>query len=171
MLLGFFTQKGAVMKDESKDKVIFTSGSLGDTASSDVLVIHCSAPEYQAHFQDFCEEYLAGKSFSGIAVPGGPQFLVAASLFPKFEWAGRRWTRFLVEKKNIKEIVCIMHEDCSWYHGAIFEKISADIMKQRQTEDLKKIRATLKDALKGVAVRLVYASPSFGGCVEFCEIG
>jgi hypothetical protein len=81
----------------------------------DTLVIHCSDPRYQAHFQEFLHEHLGLESYELIAIPGGAQCLTLAEYLPKFSWAGWRWVKFLMDVAKPVRVVLIAHEGCRWY--------------------------------------------------------
>ena len=113
------------------------------------LVVHCSDYRFRQAFHAFIETALGIKHYDLIAVPGGPQFLVALDYLPKFAWAGNRWTKFLVEAHGLKRVVLIAHQDCGWYkhvHG------SHAAMEARQREDLRHARDQLRQLLPGVSV-------------------
>lgn len=119
------------------------------------LVVRCSDHRFQRAFDHFIENVLRIESYDLIAVPGGPQFLVALDYLPKFAWVGNRWTKFLAEAHGLKRVVLIGHEDCGWYkhvHGSHAE------LETRQREDLHHARDQLRRALPGVAVETYLAT-------------
>jgi hypothetical protein len=141
--------------------------SEGETES---LVIHCSDHHYQAHFEEFIEKGLKLKSPVRLSLPGGPQPLIAAGVLPKFEWAGRRWTKFLVKTHSVKEIICIAHLDCAWYKNITVGGLNLLQLKEKQIDDLRQIREVLKEMLPRVDVQMFFAQPSPRGHVEFTEV-
>ena len=60
--------------------------------ATETVVISCSDHRFQAHFDQFIKDGLKIDSFGRFALPGGPQFLLAADV-PMFEKAGRRWVK------------------------------------------------------------------------------
>ena len=89
-------------------------------AVPDTLVIHCSDPTFQAHFQEFLHDHLKLESYALLAVPGGPQFLTLTDYLPKYAWVGWRWTKFLFDVANPARVVLIAHEECRWYEDSRF---------------------------------------------------
>jgi hypothetical protein len=100
------------MPTEKPSQIRFESTLPWENGKTSTLVIHCSDYRFQAHIDEFIRKGLEKGSFDRLVVPGGSQFLLAADYLPKFEWAGRRWARFLTRYHNIDEIICIAHEDC-----------------------------------------------------------
>jgi hypothetical protein len=137
---------------------------------SDKLVIHCSDSRYQASTDEFLRTGLKLKSFDRLVVPGGPAVFLAASHFPKFEWAGRRWARFLAKHHETREIICLAHEDCGWYKEITIGPFSLSLVKNRQLDDLRKVPEVLREMLPEAGVRLFYACPNSQGRVEFRSV-
>ena len=137
---------------------------------AETLVIHCSDGRFQPHIDEFLERTLRLGSFDRVAVPGGPHFLLAAGWLPKFEWAGRRWVRFLVKQHGTRRIVCIGHEDCGWYKELTVGTVSIPLLRERQEGDLRKVRVVLAELFPEMAVELYYARPSERGHVEFAAV-
>jgi hypothetical protein len=119
------------------------------------LVIHCSDPRYQAHFQEFLHRRLALDSYELIAVPGGPQFLTLLDYLPKFSWVGWRWVKFLVDVAQPKEVILIAHEDCRWYRDSRFALLAGDA-RGRALADLRSVRAAVIERFR-LPVRLYFA--------------
>lgn len=134
------------------------------------LVICCSDHRYQAHIDEFVRKGLGCDDFDRLALPGGPHFLLAASYLPKFEWAGRRWLRYLVQHHDTEQIICIAHEDCGWYRNLAIGPVTIPLLKNRQRGDLQRISAALKDMFPDIRVHLYYARPNPKGHVEFSEV-
>src|SRR5512136_1026520 len=118
----------------------FRTGPVPPSPEADVLVVHCSDPRYQPHFQDFLKAGLGVKSYGLIAVPGGPQFLTLAEYLPKFSWVGWRWMKFLVDLSKPRRIILIGHDDCRWYHDSRFLRPREGVA-DRQLADLRQVRA------------------------------
>ncbi|MBI3335633.1 MAG: hypothetical protein HY001_04000 [Candidatus Portnoybacteria bacterium] len=152
-------------KDEN---IIFESESKLVEHHTEVLVVHCSADDYQVQFEEFCKSL--NKRYARIAVPGGPHYFLAASYLPKFEWAGRRWTRFMLDKKEIPELICIAHEGCAWYREITIGPVTIPLLKNRQLDDLQKTKKILADMFPSTLCRLIYAKPNNMNHVVFVEL-
>ena len=138
--------------------------------ATETLVIHCGDHRFQAHIDEFVREGLKRKSFDRLALPGGPQFLIAGSYLPKFEWAGRRWAKYLAKQHGIREIICLAHENCGWYRNITVGNVTLPLLKERQISDLKKAREVLQGMFGGIKVELYYVQPSEKKNVEFVTI-
>jgi len=137
---------------------------------SESLVIHCSDHRYQSHFDEFIEKGLKLKSPTRLALPGGPQPLIGADYLPKFEWAGRRWVKFIVKLSDISQIICLAHLDCAWYQNITVGNLTVLQLKDRQISDLRKVREALQEMAPKIQVRMFFAQPNSRGRVEFMEI-
>ena len=122
----------------------------------EALVIHCSDPRYQAHFQEFLHRALGYESYELIAVPGGPQFLTLSEYLPKFAWTGWRWTRFLVDVAKPTRAVLIAHENCRWYMDRRFWQYTGDL-RARQIEDLARVKREMESRFPGIDVDTYFA--------------
>ena len=136
---------------------------------TETLVIHCGDHRFQAPIDEFLREGLKRKFFDRLVLPGGPQFLIAGSYLPKFEWAGRRWAKFLIKQHGLREMICIAHEDCGWYKDITVGHLAIPLLKERQMGDLKRARLVLQEMCPGVAVELFYAQPKEKN-VEFLSV-
>ena len=59
-------------------KAAFRSGPVHVSPEADVIVVHCSDPRYQPHFQQFLNTALGLGHYGLIAVPGGkPEQIVS----------------------------------------------------------------------------------------------
>ncbi len=123
---------------------------------SSVLVVHCSDPRYQPHFQDFLRQGLGLERYALIAVPGGPQFLTLSEYLPKFAWAGWRWVKFMMDLSKPERVILIAHDDCRWYLDMRFWAQSGGL-RERQVEDLRKVRAELAERFTGSKIEFYYA--------------
>jgi len=121
-----------------------------------VVVMHCSDPRFQLPFQDFLRGELGLKSYSLIAVPGGPQFLTLAEYLPKFAWAGWRWVKFLMDLGSQQRVILIAHEDCRWYQDQRFWQEGPNL-REKQVRDLKQVRAGIQERFGNLKVELYYA--------------
>jgi hypothetical protein len=122
-----------------------------------VVVFHCSDPRYQAHFADFLRLKLGLDRYALVAVPGGPQCLVPADYLPKFAWAGWRWMKFLGRLMRPERLILIAHDDCRWYIENGFAPDPA-AARDRQVQDLHRVRAEIVERFAGARVDLFYAT-------------
>ena len=130
--------------------------SFRPAGEASAVVIHCSDPRYQPHFQEFLREHLGLGNYGLLAVPGGPQFLTLADYLPKFAWAGWRWVKFLTDIAKPRRIILIAHHDCLWYRDGRFSLHRGDL-RERQVEDLRRVRAAIAERSPDVAIELYYA--------------
>jgi hypothetical protein len=130
-----------------------------------VLVIHCSDPRYQPHFQDFLRTGLGLERYGLIAVPGGPQFLTPSDYLPKFSWAGWRWMKFMTNLIEPERIILLAHDDCRWYLDQRFWGEPATL-RARQVADLQRVRTELVERSAKGRVELYYAR-LVGGSAAF----
>jgi len=124
--------------------------------SCDTIVIHCSDPRYQGHFQEFLRGGLGLANYGLVAVPGGPQFLTLVDYLPKFSWAGWRWVKFLADFTKARRAVLIAHDDCRWYVDGGFWQRRGNL-RERQVRDLEEVRAQIAQRFPGIVVDLYYA--------------
>ena len=141
--------------------------SWSDT-KADTLIIHCSDHRFKEHFDAFIHNCLSTKP-DVLAIPGGPQVLIAASYIEKFEWAGRRWVKYLRDNHNLRRIVCIAHVNCGWYRNITVGGLTIPLLKDRQISDLKKIRLALHDMFPKTESEAWYADVD-GNHVKFVKI-
>jgi hypothetical protein len=136
--------------------------SVGD---SHPLVVHCSDPRYQPHFQDFLVNGLGLSSYALIAVPGGAQFLTLVDYLPKFSWVGWRWLKFVHGVARAEKLILIGHEDCRWYLDLRFGRSSVPL-RERVTRDMHRVKETVKERFPQVRTELYFAHLSG----QFAEI-
>ncbi len=152
---------------------IFRSSLPWVNSKTETLVISCSDHRFQAHFDQFLKNGLKLDAFSRLTLPGGPQFLLAADV-PMFEKAGRRWTKFLTRHLEVQQIICLAHEDCTWYREISVGPLTLPLLKERQLGDLRRAKLVLREMFPKVAVRMFYAhlqEQKKTLFVEFAEIG
>jgi len=128
----------------------------GEPAGPGTVVIHCSDPRFQPHFQDFLRGELGLRHYGLIAVPGGAQFLTLVDYLPKFAWAGWRWVKFMVDLSSPERVILIAHEDCRWYLDMRFGAAPRDL-REKQVRDLQHVRAGLSERFTNTKVELFYA--------------
>ena len=121
-----------------------------------ILVVHCSDPRYQPHFQDFLHNGLGLERYALIAVPGGPQFLTLSEYLPKFSWVGWRWVKFMMGLTQPERVILIAHDDCRWYLDLRFWSQVATL-RERQLNDLRQVQRELADRFAGAKIELYYA--------------
>ena len=128
-----------------------------DPARPTTVVVHCSDPRYQPHFQDFLHRGLALDRYSLVCVPGGPQCLILTGYLPKFSWAGWRWMKFLKTLMDPARIVLIAHHDCRWYlENRVVPHPSE--ARAHQIDDMRQVRAELQERFGKVSIELFYAT-------------
>jgi len=134
---------------------VYRTGSK-PAGEADAVVIHCSDPRYQHHFQEFLEKHLGLDNYGLLAVPGGHQFLTLVDYLPKFSWAGWRWVKFLMDIAKPRRVILIAHHDCLWYRDGRFSLHRGDV-RERQVQDLKRVQAAVAERFPEVAVELYFA--------------
>jgi hypothetical protein len=122
-----------------------------------VLVIHCSDPRYQPHFQDFLQNGLGLDHYGLVAVPGGVQTLTLVDYLPKFSWSGWRWMKFMTNLLRPRRIVLIAHDDCRWYVDNRFVT-DPGRARERLESDMKRVRDGLTERFGRADVELYYAT-------------
>jgi len=144
----------------------YVSSSKVERAGTDVLVVHCSSSRFQAGLHDFLNQGLNLRSnYDLLVIPGGPQCLTLIEYLPKFSWAGWKWFRFLVETHELKRLILIAHQDCSWYKDLPLHLHTASDARQRQEEDLHRAKAKLTKEFPHLRVELYYAAWDSSGRV------
>src|SRR5262245_57579685 len=86
-----------------------------DTKQAHVVVIHCSDPRYQPHFQDFLRLDLGILHYGLIAIPGGVQMLCASEKQDAVRAHGAAWLDFMATLMSADRCILIGHADCRWY--------------------------------------------------------
>ena len=138
--------------------------------NADTLVVQCSDHRFQAQFDDFVWNGLGLQSCDRLVVPGGPAFLMATAVLPKFEWAGRRWLKFLVKNHHITRLILLAHDDCGWYRDITVGPIKIPLLRERQLGDLRKMPQIVHELVPNVECRLFFAKPNDAGRVQFIEM-
>jgi hypothetical protein len=125
---------------------------------ADVLVIHCGDYRFQAAFQEFLN---GGLSLDGkydlMVIPGGPLSLTLVEYLPKFSWASWKWLRFFTEQHNIRKLILIQHQDCGFYKTMPHHLHSSREPRERQEQDLRRVRDTTKKDFPQLTVEAYYA--------------
>ena len=125
--------------------------------SHPVVVVHCSDPRYQPHFQEFLRVHMKLDRYGLVAIPGGAQCFTLSSYLPKFAWSGLRWMKFMVNLTNPARVILIGHDDCRWYIENRFVHDAARA-KEHIISDMRGARSELNERFPGVPVDLFYAT-------------
>ncbi len=104
-----------------------------------------------------------------LAIPGGPHALQHVSAYPKARWASKFFLEFLAKHHQISRIVLIGHEGCAWYRSVVFQEVELNVLRDRQSKDLKNVLGLVKETHPGATVELYFARPK-GDSVEFTLI-
>jgi hypothetical protein len=131
-----------------------------------VLVIACSDGRFEAALDEFCARALGLTGYDRFFVPGGIQILRLGSLLPKFEWAGRRFLRFLVDAHGLERVICVTHEGCAWYRKPPWGPDAMLDLQSRQRRDLTEVIRDLGALWPALKVEGYHARPE-GGMVLF----
>jgi hypothetical protein len=131
-----------------------------ESGGNPVVVIHCSDPRYQPHFQDFLRSGLKLDRYALVAVPGGPQCFTLAQYLPKFAWAGWRWMKFLVNLTKPSRVILIAHDDCRWYIENRFTTESR--AREKQLEDMRRAQSDIVERFGAIAIEVYYATLTDG---------
>lgn len=135
---------------------IYRTAFLESKAESAALVIHCSDPRYQPHFQEFLADGLGLRHYGLVAIPGGLQLLTMVDYLPKYSWAGWRWIKFMMNLSQPNQVILIAHEDCRWYLDPRFGYDPTSI-ETRQVNDLEQVRRSMIQRFGPRRVDLYYA--------------
>ena len=126
-----------------------------------VVVVHCSDPRYQPHFQDFLHNGLKLDRYALVAVPGGPQCFTLSQYLPKFSWAGWRWMKFLFNLMTPSRVIFIAHHDCRWYVENRFT--TAEKARETQMADMRRAQEEIVERFGAVPIEIYYATLADGG--------
>jgi hypothetical protein len=135
-----------------------------------VVVVHCSDPRYQPHFQNFLREGLKLERYGLVAVPGGAQCLTLTEYLPKFAWSGWRWMKFMVNLTKPARVIFIGHFDCRWYIENRFVH-DPSLSREKQIDDMKRARVAVVERFGEVPIELYFATLSGSGTASFERVG
>ena len=135
---------------------VFRTAPLARKSETAEVVVHCSDPRYQPHFQNFLRENLGLDHYALLAVPGGAHFLTLVDYLPKFSWVGWRWMKFVHDVAQAERVILIGHDDCRWYLDMRFSHDAARIQ-ERVISDLHSVRAGLVGRFPHLRVETYYA--------------
>jgi len=105
---------------------------------SRVVVIHCSDPRYQPHFQDFLRTGLGLTQYGLIAIPGGAQMLSPSESHDALRHQGAVWFDFMANLMSAQRCIFIGHADCRWYLENLIAP-EASCLKETQERDLRAV--------------------------------
>ncbi len=157
----------------------YTSKRPLEDPGSSVLVVACSAHEFQPYLREFLAEHLklADGAYNLLAVPGGPQFLTLSEYLPKFAWAGQRWVSFAVDKLQVRRIVLVGHEGCAWYADERFVPAllhalghGGQTLSDHQRADLEHAVASLRASIPAAAVEAYFAAKGGDSHLVFARV-
>ena len=98
------------------DSVVFQSAEPWDAERPQTLVISCVDGRWRPYIQEFLTEYVGISPHTDfMAVPGGVEPLTLVDLIPKDFSFFRRRIEALVAGHGTRRVMCIAHQDCSWY--------------------------------------------------------
>ena len=127
-----------------------------ENAQSRVLVLHCSDPRYQPHFQDFLRNGLALTHYALIAVPGGCELLSASETSDALRHHGTAWLDFLARLIHAERCILIGHADCRWY---IENRVEPDEtrLKEHQSHDIQGVQEEIQRRYPSIRTERYYA--------------
>jgi hypothetical protein len=126
------------------------------TNQSHVVVIHCSDPRYQPHFQDFLHSVLELTHYGLIAIPGGPEHLSPSERSDALRSQGAAWFDFMSKLMAAQRCILIGHADCRWY---VANRIEPDEsrLKEHVWRDLISAREEIQRRFPKLRVELYFA--------------
>jgi hypothetical protein len=133
-----------------------------------VVVIHCSDPRYQPHFQDFLRLQLGVPHYGLIAIPGGVQMLCPSEKHDAVREHGAAWLDFMATLMSADRCILIGHADCRWYLENGYAP-DASRLKEIQTRDLLAISQQIQRRFVSIRTE-VYFAEMRGAEVEFKAI-
>jgi hypothetical protein len=120
------------------------------------LVIHCSDPRFQPHFQRFLRDSLGLDHYALLAVPGGAHCLTLTEYLPKFSWTGWRWVKFVFDIAKASRLILIAHDECRWYQDLRFSHLGSG-GRDHSVRDLAVAKSALHDRFPGISVESYFA--------------
>src|SRR6185503_9986078 len=142
--------------------------STDNTKQARVVVIHCSDPRYQPHFQDFLRLRLGLPHYGLIAIPGGVQMLSPSESREPIRDHGLAWMEFMATLMSADRCILIGHGDCRWYlqNGIAPD---ANSLKETQARDLNSVREEIQRRFPALRVELYFAQMHDNG-TEFSTL-
>jgi hypothetical protein len=127
-------------------------------SETEILVIHCGDYRFQAAFHEFLNAGLKlNENYDLMVIPGGPLSLTLFEYLPKFSWVSWKWLRFFVEIHRIKRLILIQHQDCGFYKTMPAHLHDSAEPRERQEQDLGRVRKTMKKDFPNLNVEFYYA--------------
>jgi hypothetical protein len=125
---------------------------------TEILVIHCGDYRFQAAFHEFLNGGLKlNENYDLMVIPGGPLSLTLFEYLPKFSWVSWKWLRFFVERHGIRRLILIQHQDCAWYQTMPAHLHDSSELRERQEQDLGRVKKVMKKDFPNLSVELYYA--------------
>jgi hypothetical protein len=135
----------------------FKSTSKLRGAQTDTVVVQCSDHRVQLVAFEFLNKGLElNGNYELLALPGGPQCMTLVEYMPKFSWALNKWVRHLVDSLELTRMVLIAHQDCGWYKQLPFHLLGSSDPRQRQEDDLRRVRAAMARDFPQLRVALYF---------------
>jgi hypothetical protein len=126
---------------------------------TEVLAIYCGDYRFQSALQEFLNGALdLDGNYDLMVIPGGPLSLTLADYLPEFSAATWKWLRFFAELHKIRRLILIQHQDCAFYKSIEAHLHSSSEPRQRQEQDLRRVRDALNKDLPQIIVELYYFS-------------
>jgi Putative carbonic anhydrase len=139
------------------DHIVFESAEPWDGERPQTLVISCVDGRWRPYIQEFLTGFLAIPPHTDfMAVPGGVEPLTLVDLIPKDFNFFRRRIESLVAAHGTRRIVCIAHQDCSWYAARKIGPVRLDLQ-ARQLGDLRRAAAWMRETFPNVRVETYFA--------------
>ncbi|MGA8222343.1 MAG: hypothetical protein WB780_11870 [Candidatus Acidiferrales bacterium] len=124
---------------------------------TETLAIHCGDYRFQAGFHEFLNRGLnLNGNYDLMVIPGGPLSLTLFEYMPKYSWASWKWFRFFVEMHGIRRLILIQHQDCAWYRTMPGHLHASAEPRERQEQDLERVKTTLRKDFPNLTVELYY---------------
>jgi len=128
------------------------------SGGTDSLAIHCGDFRFQAAFHEFLNQSLnLNGNYDLMVIPGGPLSLNLFNYLPEYQQAASKWVRFFAEMHKISRLILIQHQDCAFYRSMPFELHSEANLRQRQEQDLRRIKELARKEFPHLSVELYYA--------------
>jgi hypothetical protein len=139
------------------DSVVFQSAEPWDGERPQTLVISCVDGRWRPYIQEFLVQGLGISPHTDfMAVPGGVEPLTLVDLIPKDFNFFRRRIEALVAGHGTRRIVCIAHQDCSWYAERKIGPITINLQ-DRQLKDLRRAAAWIRETFPNLRVETYFA--------------
>jgi len=139
------------------DTVLFESAEPWQADRPQTLVISCVDGRWRPYIQEFLAKGLGVSPHTDfMAVPGGVEPLTLVDLIPKDFNFFRRRIESLVAGHGTRRIVCIAHQDCSWYAERKIGPVTIDLQ-GRQLGDLRRAAAWMRETFPTIRVETFFA--------------